>query len=230
MNDVISEKAEKLLRDEMCLCLEDLGNHLESTVPSKLDFFRDFFEFLVELNPPNTAVELGSSEYFENDEYLNTEIMQFSERFGIASGTDEYFIVDSLRHAFISFKQGGLLSLYKHREAENWYPKVVIRQRLGVNDLKGEIEIYRGTSKYEYDSGIISQSWTLKKEIAHDFAFKHYQNHGSYLNSERVVLKTKINVCHIYYYNEFDNEQEVIIDEREILVVPPTITCQRLLN
>lgn len=230
MNVEFSSKAEKLLRDEMCICLDNLRNHLISKAPAKLEFFQQFLDFIADLKPPHDHFEQGDFRCYENDDYLNKEILDFSENKGIVRDTEEYFIVDSIRHAFISFKFGGLYSLYKHREAENWYPKVIVREKLGSVTLKGEIVIYRGTSKYEYDSGQFSQSWTLKEEVAHDFAFKHYDIHDDYINTERVVLKSRINACHIYFYDEDDDEKEVAIDERELIDLPPSIICQRILN
>ncbi len=230
MNIEFSSKSEKLLRDEMCICLDDLRNHLISKAPAKLEFFQQFLDFITELKLPNDYYELGDAKYCENDEYLNKEILSYSENKGIKRDTEEYFIVDSIRHAFISFMFGGLCSLYKNREAENWYPKIIIREQLGNVNLKGEVIIYRGTSKYEYDSGRFSQSWTLKEEVAHDFAFKHYDIHDDYVNTQRVVLKSRINACNIYYYDKDDDEQEVIIDERELIEYPPSIFIQRILN
>jgi hypothetical protein len=203
---LVTIKAEKLLRDEMCICLDDLQNHLISTA----------------------HVELGSAEYFENDEFWNKEILDFSDNRGIKTDTQEYFTVDSIRHALISFKSGGLYSLYKNRQAENWYPKVVIRTNLGANNLVGDVVIYRGTSKSELESGRFSQSWTLKEDVACEFAFKHYDGQEDYVNTERVVLKARINVRHIYYYDEADNEQEVIIDEREIIDGPAIVSQSAL--
>ena len=211
----------------MCICLDDLHNHLISISPTKQEFFKEFFDFLAELNPPYNHVELGSVEYFENDEFLNREILEFSESRGIEPDTKKYFTIDSIRHAFISFKRHGLHHLYKHREAENWYPKVIIRKKLGTNHLAGDVVIYRGTSKSEFELGEFSQSWTLNEAVAHDFAFKHYREHDDYVGTKRVVLKARINSLNIYYYDETDNEHEVIIDERKLGDI--TIISQRVL-
>ena len=226
----LSDKAETLLKENMGICLDDLENHLISKVPSMLDFFLELLDFLSDLKPPHNAFELGDSRYHENDEFLNHEIIKFSAENGIERDTEEYFIVDSIRHAFISFSFGGLYSLYKNREAEYWYPKVIIREKLRDITLVGELVVYRGTSKIEFDSGIFSQSWTLSEKIAHDFAFKHYDIHDDYLNTERVVIKSIINACHVYYYDESDNEKEVIIDERVLIDNPPEIICQKFLS
>lgn len=226
-NSLFNNKALSLLRDEMCICLEDLQSKLISDALTKLKFFSDFFDFLAELNPPHKNAELGSYEYDKNDEYINSQILAFAEAGGIEANSQEYFILDSIRHAFISFKSHGLLHLYKSREAENWYPKIVIRKKLGSNPLNGDVVIYRGTSKSEFEHKRFSQSWTLSQKIAHDFAFKHYQDHDAYKNMERVLIRAKINVLDIYYYGESDNENEVIIDERKI--VDPTVISEGIL-
>jgi hypothetical protein len=160
---------------------------------------------------------------------INHEIINYSEIFGIEQDTKEYFIVDSIRHAFISFYFGGLESLYKNREAENWYPKIIIRKKIGTVALDGELVIYRGTSKEESDSGVFAQSWTLSEDVANEFAFKHYNTHDGYVNTERVVIKSKIHSRHVYYYDESDNEMEVVIDQRELIDVPPEVICQKVL-
>jgi len=226
----LNDKAKTLFKDRMCICLDDLSSHVSTKAPSKLEFFTEFLNFLADLSPPHECFELGDSRYYENDEYLNREILNYSENNGVERDTEEYFIVDSIRHAFISFNFGGLYNLYKHREAENWYPKIIIRQKLTDIKLEGELVIFRGTSTDEYNSGVFSQSWTLSEEVASDFAYKHYDIHDDYLNTERVVLKSRIKACYVYCYDEDDDEKEVIIDERELLVLPPVIVSQKILN
>ena len=223
MVNLFSKKAEKLLRDEMCICLDDLQSHLISTAPTKLEFFREFFDFLTELNPPRKYVELEIEEYPENNEFLETEISNFSDTRGIEISTEEYLTLDSISHAFISFKSLGLNHLYKHQEPENWYPKIVIRRKLNVHNLADEVEIYRGACKSEFETREFRQSWTLNEQVARDFAFKIYDSQEAYIGTKRMVLKARINARDIYYYDETDNEQEVIIDEREIISIPIVI-------
>ena len=230
MNTLVTAKAERLLKGEMCICLDDLSSHILLKAPEKLPIFRALFDLLTTLEAPHKDTKLGSSEYFENDDYFNNSILNFAESQGVIDDTEEYYIIDNIRHAFIMFKSSGLYSLYKHREAENWYPKIIIRKHIGVDQLKDEVLIFRGTSKAEYESGKYSQSWALKEEVAHDFAFKHYQNHDLYINTERVVLKAKIDRRHVYYYNTNENEQEVIINEEKIESGSVKVISQRILN
>ena len=152
----------------------------------------------------------------------------------IKEDTEEYYTFDSIRHAFISFKAGGIYNLYKHREAECWYPKVLIRNNMGissnVDDLDSEITIFRGTSKEEYDSAIYSQSWTLYRKVAEEFAFKHYENQEDYKTTSRIVLQTSISKNHVYYYDKYDDEQEIIIDERKLNEHPVIIIKEKSID
>ncbi len=52
---LLNTKSVNFLRDEMCICLDDLKSHLTSTSPDKLEFFREFFDFLTKLNPPSNT-------------------------------------------------------------------------------------------------------------------------------------------------------------------------------
>ena len=139
---------------------------------------------------------------------------------GINDEKDSYYIFDNLRHAFNSYKFGGLIQFYERAEKEDWYPKIVINSFLGKQEnidlLDNEITVYRGTSFTEYESGIFSQSWSLDKDIARKFAFVHYMRQTSYSNTKRVLLKTEINKNDIFYYNKDNNEKEVIINPNNI--------------
>ncbi len=220
MNHILSEKAGNYLSQKMCICLEDLENHLSSQVPTKLPFFKKLFDFIIDIEPPKKYSEVACMDDIVNDDYINSEITSFSEQYHISKNTQEYFIIDNIRHAFVAFKSGGIDLLYKTREAENWYPKIVIRKnfrKLDVDHLPEQVFIFRGASKVELDSGNFGQSWTLCEKIAEDFAFKHYDGHKNYNGSIRVILETRIDKKYIYYYDEADNEKEVVIDERKII-------------
>lgn len=117
MSFKLSKEAESFLINEMCICLDDLVNHVKNVAPAKMEFFQGFLEFIAILKLPHDSYELGDTKYHENDEYLDREIMGYSKKYGIERDTEEYFIVDSIRHAFSSFMFGGLEWLYKNREA-----------------------------------------------------------------------------------------------------------------
>jgi hypothetical protein len=69
MSFKLSKKAENFLICQMCICLDDLANHIKRKAPSKLEFFREFLEFLAVLKPPHDNYELFDSNYHENEDY-----------------------------------------------------------------------------------------------------------------------------------------------------------------
>ncbi len=225
MNNLLSKEGELYLKDKMNICLVDFKKKLLSDASTQLIFFKDLIDFMISLEPPYKYSEIGDCSdinNIKNDEFLNFEMITFLKKSSILDDSNEYYIFDILRHAFISFKEGGLYSLYKHREAEVWYLKIIIRQNMGcradINNLNNEVIIYRGTSEDEYTSKKYGQSWTLSKKIADDFAFVHYSGQTDYENTTRVTIKTKIKKESIYYYNKDDDEKEIIVDERKIIV------------
>jgi len=225
MNNLLSKKGEFYLKNKMNICLVDFKNKLLSGASTQLIFFKDLIDFMISLKPPYKYSETGDcsdTNNIENNRFLNLEMINFLKKSSILDDSSEYYIFDILCHAFISFKEGGLYGLYKNREAEVWYLKIIIRQNMGcrtdINNLNNEVIIYRGTSEDEYNSKKYGQSWTLSKKIADDFAFKHYSGQTDYQNTTRVTIKAKIKKESIYYYNKDDNEKEIIVDERNIIV------------
>jgi len=235
MEVIFSKKGASYLKNNMNICLEDFTEKLLLDAKNHLNYFKEFVDYMIGLTPPYpySKIECADPEYIQNDLFLNKKFCEFIDKNSISEGTSEYFISDTLRHAFISFKEGGLYRLFKFREAEGWYPKVIIRQQINsrdsISNLETEVVVYRGTSKEEYDSGLFGQSWTLSELVANDFAFKHYSVHDKYVNTSRVVIKTKIHKDSIYYYNSDDDEQETIIDERKIIIAPPEIIVESVL-
>jgi hypothetical protein len=156
----------------------------------------------------------------ENRKFINKTLYDFLESNGFNEDSDEHFIFDNIRHAFINFKQGGILNMYQYREAEVWYPKVIIDSYLGIDEDITELEehttIYRGTSIEEYESNLFGQSWSLSKKTAQDFAFVHYHSQANYRNQERVVLESIIPKSIIFYYAKDGREKEVIIDSSKL--------------
>ena len=210
----LTSRAESLLKDDMCICLDDLKNHLTESAPNSVDFFKEFFDFLATLQPIHQVYETGSTEWSENREYLNHEIISFCQSRHIPEDSNEYDAVDSLRQAFVSYIEGGVYGLYKGREAlANWYPRVIFRKKICEHSLSGEIDIYRGTGELEYGRGMFGQSWTLDINVAHRFAFTHYRHGEHYENTQRVVLKSTISAENIYAYKQYP----IQIQNEEIL-------------
>lgn len=230
----LSFTAKTFLTNEMNICTEDLCTKIFNDFPHKFEFFNSLIDFIISLEPPLKYIDSSHSNNWTNRDFLNAKIMEFVENYDMNTESEEYIVFDSIRHAYIVFKEGGVLQLYKSREAECWYPKVVIRKNLGIAKdielLGDEVCIYRGTSRDEYETHSFGQSWTLDEQIAEEFAFKHYIGQPNYQGTQRVVMKAKIKKEFIYYYDNRDNEHETIIDERELLLDSLLIIDQRILE
>lgn len=231
---IFSEKGVKLLKDDMNICLADLSEKILSDSPQHILFFRNLIDYMTEIKTPYQYGELGSSNNNKNQDYLNDKLFKFTKKWIDEEDIIAYEIYDNLRHAFVIYNEFGVYEVYKLREAELWYPKVIIRNNIGSRDfmkkLDNKVIVYRGTSNDEYESRKFSQAWTTSKDIAYQFAFMHYQGYPKYQNTERVLVKAKIDKQFIYYYNEDENEKEVILDEREILIDSLTLCEKKTLN
>jgi hypothetical protein len=232
MSEIIfSEKIEKYLTNDMNVCVEDLTNKILTDVSESKSLFNEFLELMIDLDIPYEYKDkLSHENNRKNRDFINESFTKFIKDKGLPtcpSESKEYFILDNIRHAFINFKQGGLLSMYQGREAECWYPKVVINSFIGdfddIESLSEPIIVYRGTSKDEYNSKNFGQSWTLSEEIANEFAFEHYSSQLEYRDTLRVILKGEISKEFVLYYSKDNNEEEVII-------IPEHIKCVEVIE
>ena len=207
------------LKNRLCIDLDYLFEEINKFSDDK-SLILKYLEMLILINLPHKEFNLGDNEFFENEEYFRKQIIGFWNKNKINDEKDSYYIFDNLRLAFNSYKFGGLIQLYERAEKEYWYPKIVIDNFLGkaedINSLNDEIIVYRGTSFKEYESGIFSQSWSLDKDIARKFAFEHYRRQLFYSNTERILLKTKINKSDIFYYDGDNIEKEIVINSKDI--------------
>jgi hypothetical protein len=221
---IFSKKVQEYITNEMSICIDDLTNKILDDVPNSSWFFNDLFEYMMQLTIPYTYNynNLSNPNNQKMSQYLDKELYEFLDSNGFTEDSDEHFIFDNIRHCFINFKENGIVRMYQYREAEVWYPKIIINNFLGITEdieeLDNEVLIYRGTSQDEYDSGIFGQSWSLSKSIANKFAFEYYKHQEHYQNTYRVVISTTINKDSILFYdkNGIRNEDEVIIDAKTL--------------
>ena len=225
--DFIEGTKEYLL--EMSIDLHDLESHLMKKYPNNIDLFVKYIDFLVNLQPEE---EKQSALGVTRDKY-NSQVVNYWNNYGIKEGMEEYETADTLRHAFIAFKEHGVLGLYKTREAEGWYPVVVINKIIMSNNnitlLNDILTIYRGTSKKEYISKKYAQSWTVSEQVAHEFAFVHYNNgHKMHENMQRVLMKSKIKKEDVFYSDIDGIEKEVIINPEKLILTPEILREETL--
>ena len=218
---IFTKKIAQYITNEMQICIDDLTKKILNDVPDSADFFNRLFEYMISLKVPyeyeNTVMSYNND---ENRSHINKMLYNFLEDNDLNEDSDEHFIFDNIRHAFINFKKGGILNMYQYREAEGWYPKVIINSFLGdkedINTLNFPVQIYRGTSLDEFNSKNFGQSWSISKKIAEEFAFIHYRSQPNYQDSMRVILSTTVDKKDIFYYVENGIEEEVIIDSKKL--------------
>lgn len=221
---IFSNKVQEYITNEMSICIDDLTNKILNDVPNSSWFFNDLFEYMMKLIVPYTydPSNLSNPNNQKNNKYLDKKLYDFLKSNGFTEDSDEHFIFDNIRNCFIRFKENGIIRMYQYREAEVWYPKIIINNFLGITEdieeLDDEVLIFRGTSQAEYDSGIFGQSWSLSKSIANKFAFEYYKHQEHYQNSFRVILSTTIKKDNILFYekNGIRKEDEVIVDTHKL--------------
>lgn len=233
--EIFTVAGKSFLSIEMGIDLNHLEQKIISDTPKSTDFFRRLIDFILTLRSKGQYLELGPINNTKNKSLLNKQLCSFFSESNFTDKSMEYFIFDTIRHAFINYCQGDILQVYKQREAECWYPKIIIKQNIGSrNDielLNNEVVIiYRGTSKNEYNSKSFGQSWTLNKKIAQQFAFEHYRGQNYYSEMIRVILKAKINKQNIFYYDEKDKEEEIIVNSDKIIPYSINILKENILN
>jgi len=124
-------------------------------------------------------------------------------------------VLDSIRHAFNSFAEGGIKDLYYFQENECWYPKIVLRQVVDIAEIDQHsdlLTIYRGCSKNEFMTQNFGQSWSLKKSVAEGFAYTNYKYQPWFLMSDRLVIEAKITKIGVLLTRLSHHESEIIVN------------------
>jgi len=137
------------------------------------------------------------------------------------SNEEARIVLDSLRHAFCSFAFGGLHQLFTRQENETWYPKIVLDEELKPNDidtLPDNFTLYRGSDLAEFNSKIYGQSWTTNKDVAYDFAYKHYADQHWFEESQRTIFSAQFQKLHVYFSDQ-SCEFEVVVDTSKLVDV-----------
>ncbi len=211
------------LTDAMWLDIQDIQSQItKKKCLNKKDYFHNIFNYMDgshrAFNKYFPYKNIKTRKYIENK--INTEFAKIDKMHNVKENTTYYNIADVIRHCFLHFCDGGVVQAYTHRETENWYPKIIFKERIesNIDDLDEELTVYRGTRRKEYDAKVYGQSWSLSKEVAHKFAFSQYAHSEEYIGTRRVVLKANILRNDVLFYAKDDQhkEQEVIVESSEI--------------
>jgi len=113
------------------------------------------------------------------------------------------------------YKNGGKLGLFKEREAAWCLPSNILNPT-DISDcgdlaeVVDKIEVFRGMSQEEYDSGDFGQSWSTDCATALKFAREIYSD-----KAEGIVVKTTLDKGNALHYDK-NKEFEVIVKKGNI--------------
>nr|QZL14128.1 hypothetical protein [uncultured bacterium] len=217
---MLSIEDQEFISKEMKISLESIDSKLNeySLAPYKKQLEAAISFFINSIRAQNRLgykFDARTCQDSPAEKEINKHYIKLSDFFGETEAT---YTLDSLRHAFCSFAFNGLHQLFTRQENEVWYPKIILDEELKPNDiseLPSIVTLYRGTDITEFNSGSYGQSWTTCKNVAHEFAFKHYASQPWFNESERIVLNTIFSKEHIYFSHQLC-EFEVVVDTSKI--------------
>jgi hypothetical protein len=218
---IFSQKSESFLRDELCICLDDLANKILTDAPQETKFFKDMLDYYLTIKfPYDMNSNLNEFEIEENSIVFESELTSFYDGNELEDDSKASPIDEELYHVLRSYSKKGLSGVWYYREASLWYPKIIITKNFGSRDIVDSLDdivtIYRGTSQEEFESNKFGQAWSLKKNIANKFAFTHYKESDNYKDTLRVVIQAQISKYDIYHYREYP-EGEVVINPTKLI-------------
>jgi len=221
-NKLFTKKGELFLQNQICTCIDDLTNKILKEALEEVDFFNKLIDYYLTINfPYNSENDLDDRQQEENRKVFEEKLSNWFNNNILEEDSNAKKIYDEISHLLRSYSSEGLKGVWCHREASQWYPKIIINKNIGsrdeINKFDDIITIYRGTSKDEFDSNCFGQAWSLSKDIAKGFAFEYYKNSPNYINTIRIVVQAKINKNDVFYYRKGHIEAEVVINTLKLL-------------
>lgn len=156
--------------------------------------------------------DLTSGQDNQAEESIAAHFLKIIE--GMDDGSPAYQVLDALRYSFSGYAYNGLHQLYTRQENESWHPIVRLTEVLEPNDIDSlpqNLTVYRGCDISELDNQSFGQAWTTSLAVAHDFAFKHYQDQNWFDKSQRVVLKAECSKQDVLFSNQ-TGEFEIVVN------------------
>lgn len=147
--------------------------------------------------------------YLQNNLIIQ-DFNDFSSKNSLENNTDLFNTLYELFNNIKQYKNGGKLGLFKEREAAWGLPSNILNP-IDISDcgdlaeVADKIEIFRGMSQEEYDSGDFGQSWSTDCATALKFAREIYSD-----NVEGIVVKTTLDKGNALHYDK-NKEFEVIM-------------------
>lgn len=218
---MFTEQNKFFMSNEMSLDVHFIESKLQESLLKEHapDIVKLISEYISIVESTNTTITTSNN--FDIAECINAHFNSLIKQLSLDSSSEIYNVIDSFRHAFLSYATGGLRNLYLNQENEGWYPKVKITKVLEPNQidtLPSHFQVYRGCDISELNSVNYGQSWSLSEKIACDFAFKIYDDDYNewYDPNKRAVLTTTLSKEDIFYYSNIRGEEEVVVDIKKL--------------
>lgn len=180
-------------------CLEEMGfdpNQFYQKISQLYAFNEYLFESLIE-------------KFYPQNNLIVQDFNGFASKNSLEDNKDLSNTLYELFNNIRQYKKGGKLGLFKEREAAWSLPSNILNPT-DISDcgdlaeVVDKIEIFRGMSQEEYDSGDFGQSWSTDCTIALKFAREIYSD-----KAKGIVVKTTLDKGNALHYDK-NKEFEMI--------------------
>ena len=213
---IFEESNARYLAEELCINVNEFEQDLNRRFGSKAMCFDVLVSFLLQDEARNKLQDLDTmNQSFESNDMKKRAFNHIKSSSVVDELLEEYLY--EIMCYFSWYFCGGLVELFKHRQAENQGPRIYLTQRIVSDELidsnlMPRVTAYRGMSVSESQSGSFGMSWTLSRKKAEDFAFTTYND-----EPRGVVLTTTIDREKILYFDPSDSESEVVVENNSLV-------------
>ena len=217
-----SDECSAFLTVSMCINVVEFEQYLEERFGEASRVFDPFVSFMINDTSGKELQGLNPIERMIKDQEFEDRCFDFLKSKGYECGDLWEYAYEIICY-FSWYYSGGILELFKHRQAESQGPRIYLNKIISnatyISTLPLTMEAYRGMSIAEWESGRFGMSWSLDIEKAKAFAFTVY--HGE---PRGVVVKAYIPRDMVFYFDPDDSEQEIAIENNAEII--GSIVCE----
>lgn len=210
-----SEHCSEFMSKNLLLNIEEFEATIESKFGGNAYLFDELVNFMLHDNSRRALPLLEACQQaIEFENFRSRCFEHIDSKAQLSENLIDYMFV--IICGFGSFCSGGLVALFKHRQAEHDWPRIYLSHPLTERVileryLDAEIVAYRGMSVAEFESGFFGMSWSLSEDKAREFAVDNYPD-----KPRGVVVQAIIPRDEVLYFNPEDNEQEIVVAYKTI--------------
>ncbi|HFG1915286.1 TPA: hypothetical protein ACGF2K_003550 [Vibrio cholerae] len=213
---IFEESNSNYLAEKLCINVSEFEEDLKRRFGSQATCFNVLVSFLLQDQARSRLLNLDvMNQRFEGSDMKERAFNHIKASFTVDEALEDYLY--EIMCYFFWYFCGGLVELFKHRQAENRGPRIYLTQRIVSDEvidsnLPAVVTAYRGMSTNESQSGSFGMSWTLSKKKAEEFAFTTYND-----EPRGVVVTTTIERDNILYFDPSDNEDEIVVANNSLV-------------